>query len=785
MEDLSAGWIWFETNETQNIFARARRKFTLESVPDEAILRITCSGHYRLWVNGSFAGRGPSRPTILKSRYDILDISSFLREGENILAVHLVHYGYRTAHCIEAPGGLWCELDTEKASTVSDDSWRFCMDPAYDRTAGRRNSCYGIIEIYDARKEEDWLAPEFDDSSWQGAVYVSDGPIAQPWKHLIPRGIPQSREEVIYPQRVIRVAEVEDQEFIPRMIGGGSISNLGAFLLQDVPLEQEYTRVENVKSLLQPAGKPAIVTQPSTLDREQPNQRCATIILDFGREITGFGWLDVEGNKGAIVDVSYSERLTAGRVQPVVQNTAYVDRYILKEGRQRHQVYDWKGYRYVQITFRNLTRPLLIHAIGSTFTSYPVDYVGSFECSDPKLDEIWRVGAYTQQLCMHDALMDCPWREQQQWLGDGRVQLLIIQNAFGDRAMPRRFIEQFAEAQLPSGMIPNVSLSTGFMVDYALWWAQGVMDVLLFGGDAEFAKSVFPNIVKLLDWFEEYRNSDGLLEDVQGAIFIDWANVGKQGICAPLNAIYYTALRSAAQIASAIGENSYAQKWQERCNNIEEVFHKTFWNSDRELYVDNIVSGRSTGMFSQHAQAMAALTGLSRVDNASLLARTVEDKSLVRTEPYFSFYLVEALARCGLAQKGLDFIRERWGAMLDQGATSFWEEWQVTGTFRAGRWIPRPRSHCHAWSAAPTAWLSRYVLGVRVESLNGQIVVEPQPCDLERASGVVPTRYGLVRIAWEVKDARLYVKADIPQNTKAEFLVPSGFEGRTDYDRST
>ena len=23
---------------------------------------------------------------------------------------------------------------------------------------------------------------------------------------------------------------------------------------------------------------------------------------------------------------------------------------------------------------------------------------------------------------MHDRLMDCPWREQQQWLGDGRVQ---------------------------------------------------------------------------------------------------------------------------------------------------------------------------------------------------------------------------------------------------------------------------------------------------------------------------------------------------------------------------
>jgi hypothetical protein len=72
-----------------------------------------------------------------------------------------------------------------------------------------------------------------------------------------------------------------------------------------------------------------------------------------------------------------------------------------------------------------------------------------------------------------------------------------------------------------------------------------------------------------------------------------------------------------------------------------------------------------------------------------------------------------------------------------------------------------------------------------VESLNGSIIVEPQPCGLESATGVVPTRYGFVKIAWEVKDGRLYVKADIPQNAEVEFLEPTGFEGRTDYDRST
>ncbi len=73
---------------------------------------------------------------------------------------------------------------------------------------------------------------------------------------------------------------------------------------------------------------------------------------------------------------------------------------------ERHQAYDWKGFRYLQLTFRELTRPLKIHAAGATFTSYPVEPEGRFECNDQEMTRIWQVGAYTQQLCSHDRLMD-------------------------------------------------------------------------------------------------------------------------------------------------------------------------------------------------------------------------------------------------------------------------------------------------------------------------------------------------------------------------------------------
>jgi alpha-L-rhamnosidase len=122
--------------------------------------------------------------------------------------------------------------------------------------------------------------------------------------------------------------------------------------------------------------------------------------------------------------------------------------------------------------------------------------------------------------------------------------------------------------------------------------------------------------------------------------------------------------------------------------------------------------------------------------------------------------------------------------MLDAGATSSWEEWQVTGTFRHGRWLPRPRSHCHAWSACVTAWLSRHVLGVRpAPNPADGLVVGPNPGGLDRVSGVVPTRYGPVAVSWRVEDGRLAVDIDAPANAAIEFEEPAGFEGRTSVNR--
>jgi alpha-L-rhamnosidase len=401
--------IWLEDSEkADEVFLRARKSFRANRDGSPCILRVTCSGRYRLWLNGEPVASGPAHSGTAVRRVDEIEVSGHLREGENLIAVQLIHFRYFTAHAYCPEPAFWCLLQGGGVDLESDTTWRISREEAFQFPSFRRNLKYGPQEIYDGRLEDPWLAADYDDAHWPQAIEVT-----APWAgREFPRGIPQIQEFDLRPLALSRIAEVLDQEHFPGMWSYQSYQSLAVTLLQDVPEEPSLTIVSGAENLIDGGTGSMEICQPFVDRPDQAERRCATVIFDFGREINGYGWLDVEGNDGAMVDMVYGELLTAGRVQAMRQGTHYADRYILREGRQRHRVYDWKGFRFLQLTFRNLTRPLVVHGVGATFCTYPVEPRGAFQCSDPLVRNIWTTGAYTQQLCLHDRLMDCPWRNR-------------------------------------------------------------------------------------------------------------------------------------------------------------------------------------------------------------------------------------------------------------------------------------------------------------------------------------------------------------------------------------
>ncbi len=55
------------------------------------IAAIAAGSRYRMWVNGRPAGSGPCKGDRYRQFYDRLDLTGYLTEGENILAVQVLY----------------------------------------------------------------------------------------------------------------------------------------------------------------------------------------------------------------------------------------------------------------------------------------------------------------------------------------------------------------------------------------------------------------------------------------------------------------------------------------------------------------------------------------------------------------------------------------------------------------------------------------------------------------------------------------------------------------------
>ncbi len=139
--------------------------------------------------------------------------------------------------------------------------------------------------------------------------------------------------------------------------------------------------------------------------------------------------------------------------------------------------------------------------------------------------------------------------------------------------------------------------------------------------------------------------------------------------------------------------------------------------------------------------------------------------------PFFEFFLLEAYQDEGRTLELVSAIRRDWGWMVEMGATTFWESWSGAGAAEEGRLT---RSHCHGWSAAPTYFLSTYVLGVHPGGPGfDPVVVEPHPADLTWCRGVVPTPHGDVEVQWEnPQDGDFALRVRAPEGTKLDIRLP-------------
>lgn len=211
--DERAHWIWRpEVLDDYNSWMLARRTFEVDTPVAEARLCITADTRYQLYINGDFVSDGPVRAFPAHYRYDPLDVSRFLRQGKNVIAVRVHHWGRDTAQSIAVQGGLLAQLRWRDSAgdhrLGTDSTWKTRNDPAHDPNSGVVSAHLGFEEQYDARKAlSGWRDAGFDDSEWRDAVEIAPA-FNKRWQDLQPREIPQLDSELVLPVAVLSAKKV-------------------------------------------------------------------------------------------------------------------------------------------------------------------------------------------------------------------------------------------------------------------------------------------------------------------------------------------------------------------------------------------------------------------------------------------------------------------------------------------------------------------------------------------------------------------------------------------------
>ncbi|WP_350347577.1 family 78 glycoside hydrolase catalytic domain [Agromyces sp. G08B096] len=501
----------------------------------------------------------------------------------------------------------------------------------------------------------------------------------------------------------------------------------------------------------------------------------AEVVFDLGEEVSGYYEFELTAPEGAVVDVYGFEYLHEGWREDTIgcDNTL---RYTTREGRQRYRSEVRHGARYVQLTVRDASAPVLVHEIGVVAAHYPVSRTGRFEASDRLLVDAWELSRRTLITCMEDTFVDCPIYEQAFWVGDSYSSSRFASAMFDADALIERCLRLVAgsEAQTPLLTSQVPSGWTNVIPNWTFLWVIAVRDHWFRTGDAAFAAELLPAVTRTLDAFDAYRDERGLLS-IDAWNFLDWAKLDhdNSGVVGHQNMLFVMAWDAAAALAAALGDAGSAERLTARAEEQRAIVVRELWDDGAGAYLDSIaVDGTRSNGFSQQTQLFALLAGAGDADRLDRLQDLVVEPPAgwVRiASPWLAIFLYDVLAGRGRTDLAVADLREKYGMMLEQGAVTCWETYPGSTMSNVDRVT---RSHCHAWSAAPASFLPERVLGIQpLEPGFARVRIDPFAGDLDWARGRVPLPAGgELSVSWaRADDGGLDVEVVAPAGVDLEF----------------
>lgn len=467
------------------------------------------------------------------------------------------------------------------------------------------------------------------------------------------------------------------------------------------------------------------------------------LLVDFGEELSGGLRLVFHKNEGKKIRIvlgeSCAEALSSLGEFSSTNDHAVRDT-VLDISSYGVLEYGNSGFRFAKICAEDGTVALMGLFARADYAKLP--WLGSFESSDKRLNEIWRVAARTVHLCTQDVIYDGIKRDRLVWAGDMHPEAKASLALFGATDSLKRSLDLLKETTQKGAWMNGIP-------SYSLWWVIIQYELYMYSGDKDYLLKSIDTVLEILLQFAKQISQDGTINALDS--FVDWSTVlNNSAKEAAFQSLAIIAYDRGGYLCQALGGEDFSAVAQSLLQYKKRLVRRVPWS------------------INLHALALQVLSGQKNLDEAmpTLLKDTAKNISV-----FYGYYVLSALSLGGNEKHALDTVKKYWGAMLDLGATSFFENFdlaELSGDLPPLKIDTPPtegykniyaeggahcyrgyrRSLCHGWSSGPLPWISEFLLGIKIlEPGCKRVMVKPCLAGLSFIRGTYPTPYGNITVS--------------------------------------
>ena len=666
---------------------------------DFVLVRISADMRYRFFVNGKYVCEGPCQSGGDVKYYEEVDISPYIKQGENLLEVKVWHvvnsgwdFSFTGAFRNDVPA-LWMEGEICRDGNIqyfgTDESWALQRETSYKFTKH-----INFIHL----------------SETDGIKHYED-------------------LECVVIRRTARFIQYTTYGY----------KEIYPLKLSPLPQMQEYSH------------KPFTVVKSGHNFTE----------LDAGKNITAKVMFAFFAEQKTTIKIYYSESYyqkgddgvlykaqrddASGELYNMVFDTVVMD-----GGKKEFQPLWWKSFRFIRIESDSTIK--FTATYGEYY--YPLNVIGSFKTNNENYNKIFDVSIQTLKNCMHEVFIDCPFFEQQQYCMDTALESLFAMTLSSDYRLTKKAITDIACSQGEDGFLAAHWPSQGpkqIIPTFSIFWILLLSNYLKYSGDVDTVKRFFGTVLKILEGFEGLINQNGVVGKSKYWEYLDWVpewnirgypNTAQENAMTVYSMMFSFGLSLASELAGAIGREQLKVYYSDRQSELNRHIVATYYDSEKGLFKDT-----ELGEYSVHTAIWSVLCGIEEGERAKDIIKRAIELKLPRPSFSMNFFYFRALEKAGLYQEYFEEFMNDWKEMLNLNCTTWCENKK------------NPRSDCHGWSATPIYEFISCVAGVKPVGCSANtVLINPiKISGLEEYIAKLPVKGGVVEVS--VKDGELSATA--------------------------